>query len=92
MITEEWQIQVGKNKHIVSDAEMKLILNAGEARFVQLKGLIVNPAFVSDMVFLRKVNNNQLPSGKVYNLTEEEIDRTALIRKKIKNNLKSNLL
>jgi hypothetical protein len=64
MITEEWQIQIGRNKHIISGDEMKLILNSGEARFVQLNGLTVNPAFVSDMVLLRKINKNQLEAPK----------------------------
>jgi len=64
MIREEWQIQVGKNKHIISSEEMHLILYAGEARFVQLKDLVINPAFVADMVLLRKINSNQLESSK----------------------------
>ena len=90
MITEEWTIQVGREKYIVSGAEMKLILHAGDARFVQLKDLIVNPAFVSSMVFLRKINNNQLEEGeKVEDKpTQEEIGRAEKVKQEIREKLK----
>ena len=63
-ISEEWQIQVGRNKHIISGEEMKMIVGAGEARFVKFRDLVINPAFVSDMVLLRRTNNNQIEAPK----------------------------
>jgi len=63
-ISEEWEIQVGKNKYIVSKEEKDMILNAGEARFVKFGDFVINPAFVSGMVLLRRINNNRIEKPK----------------------------
>ncbi len=90
-ISEEWQIQVGKNKHIISGEEMKMIIGAGEARFVRFRDLVINPAFVSDMVFLRKVNKNQLEAGNnIENKpTPEELQRIESVKQQIRLKVKN---
>jgi GH25 family lysozyme M1 (1,4-beta-N-acetylmuramidase) len=90
MITEEWLIQVGKNKHTISGEEMKIIVNAGETRFVRFRDLVVNPAFVADMVFLRKINNSQLDAGEKVDVkpTIEQEERTEKVKKEIREKLK----
>ena len=47
---EKWEIHVGKRTYIISGEEMKIILNAGESRFIRFRDLVINPAFVQDMV------------------------------------------
>lgn len=49
---EKWEIHIGKTIHIISGSEMNRILNAGDARFVKFRDLIINPAFVTQMVLI----------------------------------------
>lgn len=88
MIKEEWQIQVGKNKHIVSGEEKKIILNAGGARFVSFRDLTVNPAFVADMVLIRTTNDNQLEAPKEEMPTEEELAEIEAIKEQMREKVK----
>lgn len=90
-ISEQWQIQVGKNKHIISGEELKMILGAGEARFVRFRDLVINPAFVSDMVLIKRENFNQLEAlkeeyvpisrDKFKHFKEEVLSKIGVIRK-----------
>lgn len=86
---EEWQIQIGKNKHLISGEELQIILNAGDTRFVRFRDLVVNPAFVSDMVLIRKINTNQIEAPEEVKPTQEELDRIEKKKQEIKKKLKS---
>ena len=87
-ISEKWEIIIGREKFIVSENEMKSIMNAGEARFVRFRDLIVNPAFVQSMKLIERINEQQIEAPIEVELTEEQrqknIIRITQIKKKIK--------
>lgn len=58
--SEKWEIQIGKHRHIISGEEMKVILGAGENRFVRFRDLVINPAFVQDMVLIESDSAGKL--------------------------------
>jgi hypothetical protein len=88
MIKEEWQIQVGKNKHTISGEEKRIILNAGDVRFVSFRDLTINPAFVSDMVLIRTINDNQLEAPDEVKPTQEELERAEKVKQEIREKVK----
>ena len=74
-ISEKWEIQVGKNKHIVSGQEKDLILMAREKglSFVKFRDLVINPAFVMDVVLVERVIEDQLEAPFEDEFTEEQL-------------------
>ena len=70
-ISERWVVQVGRNKHIISGEELKVLLSAGANRFVRFRDLVINPAFVADMVLIDRINNNQIEAPSP-TLTDEQ--------------------
>ena len=85
-ISEKWEITVGRKKYIISGEEMKILLNAGETRFVRFRDLVINPAFVSDMVLIEKYNPVQIEAPPEIEMTIEQhteaIKRIEELRKK----------
>lgn len=69
--TSKWQIQVGRNKHIVSGKELEQIINAGEARFVKFRDLVINPAFMMDAIMIEN-NIPKLESPDLSDLSTDE--------------------
>ena len=51
-LNERWELHIGKTTHIISGEEMKAIIQAGEARFVRFRDLIINPAFVTQIILV----------------------------------------
>ncbi len=90
-ISERWEIQIGKNKHIVSGQEKDLILKTKEMglNFVKFRDLVINPAFVQDMVLVDRINEQQIEAPIEKELTQE--DREANIKRieKMKRDLKA---
>lgn len=48
-ISETWEVHIGKEIYIMSDKEIRALLEAKEARFVKFRDCIINPAFISHM-------------------------------------------
>lgn len=74
-ISEKWQITVGKNKHILSGIERDFLLANQDKRFVQFRDLVINPAFVQDMVLIERINNQQIEAPAEVEFTEAQLKR-----------------
>lgn len=70
--SEKWKVQCGKNLHILNGNEVSLILNAGDARFVKLRGLVINPAFIADMVLIESANEGLIEAPDEKDLDGDE--------------------
>ncbi len=71
---EKWEVQVGKNKYILSGEEKEAILMAREKGlgFVKFRDLVINPAFVQDMILLKSDSAGLLVAPKDGDLSEED--------------------
>jgi len=49
-ISEKWQMSIRGKSFIISNTEMEMIVNAGEARFVRFRDMVINPAYIEYMV------------------------------------------
>ena len=47
---EKWDMSIKGKIFVISKEEMESIVNAGEARFVKFRDMIINPAYVEYMV------------------------------------------
>ncbi len=70
--SEKWEIHIGKKIHIISGEEKELILNAGSARFVKFRDLIINPAFVEQIILIEKPSVALLDRPYEGDLSSEE--------------------
>lgn len=70
--SEKWEVIIGREKYIVSGEEMRVILNAGENRFVKFRDIVINPAFVQSMVMIQSENSGKLEAPYEGDLTTEE--------------------
>ena len=52
-VSEKWKLCIGKAKHIISGEEVKVILGAGDVRFIRFRDLVINPAFIEQMVLIK---------------------------------------
>lgn len=48
--TSKWTMFIEKREYVITGAEVEAILESGTARFVKLKKLVVNPAFIQNIV------------------------------------------
>ena len=87
-LNEKWQITVGRNKHIVSGEEMAIILGAGDSRFVKFRDIVINPAFVSDMVLVERTNPLQLEAPPEVEITQEQRDKNLAKLKAVREELR----
>lgn len=70
-IYEKWEVHIGKKIHIISGKELNLILNAQNARFIRFRDLIINPAFVEQMILI-ETNAPKLSAPDESDLESEE--------------------
>ena len=82
--SEKWKVTVGKDSFIVTGEEAKALLNAGDARFVKLKDLVINPAFIQSIILVQKNNPNQIESPKDKPATPEQRQRSRVRLKQIR--------
>ena len=57
----KWEVTVDKSKFIVNEKEVEFILANQNQRFIKLKDLVINPAFIQSIVLVEKNDGNQLP-------------------------------
>lgn len=75
--SEKWEMTIGREKHILNGEEVEAVLKAiSEARrIVRFRDLIINPAFVQQIVLVERKNPNQITSGSDKPLTQEQIKK-----------------
>ena len=83
-VLEKWEVTVGKKSFILDGEEVKVLLDAGDARFVKLKDLVINPAFIQSIILVQKNNPNQIESPKDKPATPEQRERSRVRLKQIR--------
>lgn len=74
---EKWELHCGKKIHIISGAERQFILDNHQKKFVSLRGVDINPSFVSQIIFLSN-DSPRLPAPDESDLpTDEWVQRHA---------------
>ena len=68
----KWKLQVGKNIHILTQKEVDFLLANQEKRFVVFKDLILNPAFVADMVLVESEHSGVIEAPNETDLPSDE--------------------
>ena len=59
--TSKWVMYVEKREYVLTGAEVEAVVKAGNARFVVLKKLVINPAFIQNIVEVDDGEENKLP-------------------------------
>lgn len=67
---------VGKKSFILDGEEVKVLLDAGDARFVKLKDLVINPAFIQSIVLVERSNPNQIESPQDKPISPEQLAKS----------------
>lgn len=69
VISETWEVHIGKDVYIMSGVEVNVLLNAKEMRFVKFRDVIINPAFVTHMKLIN-TDAPKLPSPPIRIMTD----------------------
>ena len=70
--SEKWEMSIRGKIFVISGNEMESIVNAGEARFIKFRDMIINPAYVEYMVKVRSEYSGQIEAPNESDISSDE--------------------